>query len=407
VIARVIPLVTHGERAHSEVGASAAHRWLSCFGSVQAQRGIPQPPSGPASVNGTICHEASEFALREFLDASEIPSEKFAGLVDVSIGEAETWVRYYLDAVRAMPGARMVEARVDFSRWVPGGFGTADCVLLDLDVKRVTICDAKFGMRRVDAEDNPQLRLYALGVREYLAASFGMSDDDFLGFEWEMVIVQPRLDWIVSEVVSDETLLAFGERASEAARIALGPNPPRVPSDENCHFCLAKSRCKARADALLAKVETEFGPAAVEDLVDDVEALTPAGDLSPEEIARVLAAAPAIQRWLNDVRDYAQGQALAGDTVPGFKVVAGRSNRAWLDATRASMALEAAGFEPEVLWRRSFLSPADAERLGPAAKAIVAAHTHKPEGAPQLVPDSDNRPPVNTAKAADDFSSSR
>lgn len=400
----VIPI--HGERAHSELGASAAHRWLVCPGSVQAQRGRPERPAGAASVNGTICHEASEFALRGNWSAGEIPDHLFDGLVDVSRGEAETWVRYYLDAVRAMPGVRMIEAKVDFGRWVRGGFGTGDCVLLSLERKRVTVVDAKFGTKRVDAEDNPQLRLYGLGTREMLARDFCMAEEEFAGFEWELVIVQPRLDWIVSEIVSDEALLAFGERARAAAEIALGPNPPRVPSDDNCHFCLAKSRCRAFADFRLGSVETEFGPAAVEDLADDVEALTPAEDLSPEEIARVVAAAPRLRRWLDDVNAYALARLLDGEPVPGFKPVAGRSQRAWTNPTLASNALEAAGFEPNALWRRNFLSPAEVDKLGAVAKRAAAEFVTKSEGAPSIAPDSDPRPALNTANAADEFNPS-
>lgn len=401
---KVIPI--HGERAHSELGASAAHRWLACPGSVAAQRGRAQRPAGAASVNGTICHEASEYGLARNLRADEIPDALFAKLVDVEPAEARKWVDYYMDAVRAMPGHRLVEVRVDFSRWVPTGFGTADCVLVSMETKRVIVADAKFGIARVDAEQNPQLRLYALGVREWLAETLELTEADFAEFEWECVVVQPRLDWISAEVISDETLLAFGERAGKAARLALSDDAPRVPDEDACHWCLAKGDCKARADSILAEVFTAFGPAAVDDLDDDVDALVPPSDMAPEELARVLRAAPALTKWIADVRDHAQSVLLAGDAVPGFKVVASRANRAWHDTQQASAALEATGIDNARLWKRSFISPAEAEKLGREAKSLVASLTYKPDGTPQVVTEGDPRPSLASAQAIDAFSSS-
>jgi hypothetical protein len=403
-VTNVIPI--HGERAHSELGASAAHRWLACPGSVQAQRGRPERPAGAASVNGTICHEASEFALRGNWSADEIPDHMFAGLVDVEPAEARRWVAYYLDLVRAMPGHRLVEARVDFSRWVPTGFGTADCVVVSMEQRHVAVVDAKFGQVRVAAEDNPQLRLYALGVRAWLADTLELTEADFAGFQWECAIVQPRLDWIATEVVTDEALMAFAERAGKAARLALSDDAPRVPSEDACQWCAARGDCKARADATLAEVITAFGPAAVDDLDDDVDALVPPSDMAPEELARVLRAAPALTKWIADVRDHAQSVLLAGDAVPGFKVVASRANRAWHDTQQASAALEATGIDNARLWKRSFISPAEAEKLGREAKSLVASLTYKPDGTPQVVTEGDPRPPLASAQAIDAFSSS-
>jgi len=367
--------------SHSRFGPSAASRWLRCAGSVTLSEGIADESSAFAE-EGTQAHHLAELCLSAGLDARDVEGDWPAEMRD--------YVQVYLDYCRHLGGdQQLVETRVDFSEWVPDGFGTADYIAIHYRDACIDVVDLKFGKGvQVYAADNPQGMLYALGA---------MREVDYL-VEVEKVrihIVQPRLDHIDTWEVSAASLTEFGQIASRAAEKALQPEPPFNPGEVQCRFCKAKAICPARHEANLALAREEFG-------------LLPApATLSLEQIAAILPRLPDFEAWAKDVRQYAEQQALAGETVPGFKLVEGRSVRQWRDEQAVISALAEQGFDPDEYTSRKLIGLGAMESLlggKKAAKSFMEAMTIKPEGKPALVPDFDKRPALEQHSAADDFS---
>lgn len=364
--------------AHARLSASGAHRWLVCPGSVELESRYPDQRSAYAD-EGTIAHDLAQICLRQGINAHGLPqADEWA----VYPADMRDHVQTYLDYVRAVPGDLIVEERVDFSPWVPDGFGTADAIVVADGVAEVI--DLKYGQGvRVDAQSNPQTRLYALGATHELGHLYDIHT-------WRLTIVQPRLDHIDSEDIRTPDLLAWGDSVRDRAQAALAPNAPLIPDEKACRFCRARSTCRARAERHLATARQEFG-------VYPKPAL-----LEPEEIARVLAEFDAMRTWIGDVEGYALQQALAGNAPPGWKVVEGRSQRRWGESSLVAEAMRTAGLTDETIWRKSLIPITDAERLL-GKKSPVLALTVKPPGKPTLVPDSDTRPALSTASANQDF----
>lgn len=367
--------------SHSRFGPSAASRWLRCPGSVTLSEGIADESSAFAE-EGTKAHELAEQCLRTGLGAHDV-----AGAYDQEMRDA---VQVYLDYCRGLGGdQRLVETKVDFSEWVPDGFGTADYIAIHFNDASIDVIDLKYGKGvQVYAANNPQGMLYAIGA---------MREVDYL-VEVERVrihIVQPRLDHIDTWEVSATALTEFGQIASRAAEKALQPNPPFNPGDVQCRFCRANAVCPARHKANIALAREEFG-------------LLPApATLSLEQIAAILPRLPDFEAWAKDVRQYAEQQALAGEYVPGYKLVEGRSVRQWRDEDAVAQSLLQMGFAPADFSSQKLLGIGAMEKLlggAKSARPFMDAMTIKPEGKPALVPESDKRPALEQHSAADDFS---
>ena len=367
--------------SHSRFGPSAASRWLRCPGSVTLSEGIAEESSAFAE-EGVKAHDLAERCLRAGIGAHDMPGD-----FDQDMRDA---VQRYLDYCRGLGGdQRLVETRVDFSEWVPEGFGTADYIAIHYKDASIDVVDLKFGKGvQVYAESNPQGMLYAIGA---------MREVDYL-VEVEKVrihIVQPRLDHIDTWEVSATALTEFGQIASRAAEKALQPEPSFTPGEVQCRFCKAKAICPARHEANLALAREEFG------------VLPVPSTLSLEQIAAILPRLPDFEAWAKDVRQYAEQQALAGETVPGFKLVEGRSVRQWRDEQAVMRALAEQGLDPDDYTSRKLIGLGAMETLlggKKAAKPFMDQMTIKPEGKPALVPDFDKRPALEQHSAADDFS---
>jgi len=367
--------------SHSRFGPSAASRWLRCPGSVSLSEGIADESSAFAE-EGTQAHALAEYCLTNIVDAAKAEGDYPADMRDA--------VQVYLDYCRGLGGdQRLIETLVDFSEWVPEGFGTADYIAIHFDSASIDVVDYKHGMGvKVNAENNPQGMLYAIGA---------MREVDYL-VEVETVrihIVQPRLDHIDTWEVSATALTEFGQIASRAAEKALQPDPPFSPGEVQCRFCKANAICPARHEANIALAREEFG------------VLPAPATLSLEQIAAILPRLPDFEAWAKDVRQYAEQQALAGEHVPGFKLVEGRSVRQWRDEQAVIDALTEQGFSTDDYTSRKLIGLGAMEKLlggKKAAKPFLDAMTVKPEGKPALVPDSDKRPALEQHSAADDFS---
>jgi hypothetical protein len=365
--------------AHAKLGASNAHRWLNCPGSVSAEDGIPNT-SSPFAEEGTTAHELAETC---FMVGSTEPLDDFA---DQDMAE---FVRVYVEHVnRLSEGADHVEieARVSYQQWVSGGFGTSDAVILKGDT--LHICDLKYGMGvRVDAEENPQAMLYALGAF----------------YEFDMIsdirrvvihIVQPRLDHISQWEISISDLLRWAEWVKQRAEEALEEDAPRVPGEKQCRFCRAKASCAALQKMTQDVIMADF---------DDLDNAPKANTLTDAQMRRALEAKPLIEGWLGAVEGLVRDRLNNGGEFPGYKLVEGRSNRQWENVEEAEQLLDEL-IGPDLAFTRKIISPAQAEKvLGKKRAGEIADLIVKPLGSPTLAPESDKRPAINIS--AGDFSS--
>lgn len=394
-------------KAHAKLSASGSEKWMTCTPSARLEENFPDEGSEFAS-EGTFAHEVFELELRFHLgqidgkkykaERNKLKTNKFF------TKDLEDYVfAAYSKALDHITAARtrckdpiiLVEQRLDFSRWVPEGFGTGDLVIITDGL--VEVLDLKYGKGiYVDATNNSQMRLYGLGAYNELSHLY---DIDTVS----MTVLQPRLDNWSNETVSLEYLLKWAKNeVVPKAQLAWDGLGEFVPG-EHCVSCFCKGRytCKARAEQAIAVAQQEFGP------IQDAQPPLPES-LSADRIAALLPKADMVIDWFNDLKAYALKQAIEHDNiVPGFKLVEGRSNRKYKDQDQVAQALLAEGIDPAVIYERSLLGITAMEKaLGKKVFADVLGDLIiKPEGKPTLVPESDKRPALNSvAKAVADFS---
>ena len=394
---------------HSKFSASSAECWINCPGYVHMAQMFPESHS-VAAEEGTLAHELAAFLIehRDEVDqrGDDVAAVEFtsglAGLareIDAFYAEhkelgdsfeymhrvIEPYVDYviaeYQAALKADPAAvLMTEQRVDFSDIVPGGFGTSDVVIIGGG--KATVIDLKYGKGvAVSAKDNPQIRLYAIGA---INAFDLMYDFD----QVKVVIYQPRKDSVTEEELSVDDLKAWAEGVVKpAAEKAASDNPPYHPGEWcSSHFCPGAGVCKARADYVLG-LERHAGkdPALLTD----------------EELSDALARADVLQDWAKKLTNYALGEIQTGHPIPGWKVVEGQSKRAYTDQDAVAAAAIKAGYEEALLYTRSLIGITAMEKLMGKKKfnEVLKGLVYKPQGAPKLAPESDDRPAFNSAKA--------
>jgi len=370
---------------HAKLGASSAHRWLACPGSVEAEQGIRDAGNWNAT-EGSGAHELAEICLTNGGSPFDWIGKSLIEYNAVTVNdEMASAVQQYIDYVEAIGGDQEYERRVQYSDYVPGGFGPADCIALNGSTLHVI--DLKYGKGvRVDAENNPQGMLYGLGAYVEYAA--------FAEIETVCIsIVQPRLDHISEWSIDVPALIQWAEWVSERAQTALQPNAPRHPGEKQCQFCKAKAVCPALRDYTHAIVSRDF---------DDLDGLAPANTLTDDQLRQTLDAKRLIESWLSAVETHVKDRLDAGESFPGYKLVAGRSQRRWADEQQAESALtEILG---EAAHEKSLLSPAKAEKaLGKKRAAELSDLIVKPSGKPTLAPESDKRQAIDVT--TDDFSS--
>lgn len=379
---------------HAKLSASGAKKWLACPGSVRMEEAVPEKPSAYAA-EGTAAHALGEAKLRHALkEYTRAKYHKAIKELDIS-DEMEEYTDAYRDFVleqfnevkRDDPAALLLlEQRLDFSDYVPEGFGTGDCVILGAGQLR--IIDLKYGQGvPVSVEGNPQLCLYALGA---LAAYDFLYDVE----EVHMCIFQPRIDNVDSAVMAAGELRAWGKGVRPAAQAAFsGTEETHAGSHCDTNFCRARPFCRAYAERNTALARHDFKKPA---------------QLSPEEISEVLEHAEALAKWATLIKDYALGAALdCGVAFPGWKVVEGRSNRIFsIDDTLVAGQLIARGYNEDDIWPRKLNGITKLEKyLGKKEfNALLGEFVIKPPGKPTLVPETDKRPAIHSADAAkEDF----
>lgn len=361
---------------HAKLSASGAHRWLACPGSVKAEEGLPETTSAFAQ-EGTAAHELGEISLVGGTDCADMIGMQLLENADYTVtqGMAEA-VQVYVDVVRYLGGEQMYEERVDFSEWVPEGFGTSDAIVLN--ESKMSVIDLKFGKgHRVDAQSNMQGVLYALGAY----AGYGYLYDIKTV---EIIIVQPRLDHISTWEIPLEEALKLGEWISQRAGMTQDPKAERVPGEAQCQWCKAKATCGALQKFTHDVIATDF---------DNLEKLSNPDTLTDEELRAALDAKKLVVSWLDAVETVVTQRLAVGEPFAGYKMVAGRSSRSWSDELQAATVLESA--LGATAWERKLTSPAKAEKLlGKSKLGIIEALISSKAGRPTLARESDPRPAV-------------
>ena len=408
--------------AHATLSASGAPGWMRCYGKLAMEKPFPNTSSAYAD-EGTAAHEVAQMCLEQGQDASA-----FAGrIITVARGEGAQrterkftvdeemveHVQRYVDIVRGLGGELMVEQRVDFSRWigVDGSFGTSDAVVIWPDQREVAIIDLKYGRGvAVSAEENEQEMLYACGTLDLLALAYDVEDD----WQVRLMIVQPRIGNVSEWTLTVAQLKDFAARASVAARHAMhqyeGKAEPKLtPGEKQCRFCRAKAVCPALAAEVRDVVSA--GAATADDFSDltQVEAAVTAAD-TDEWLSGAMQKVDLVEQWCKAVRAETERRLLAGQEVPGFKLVQGkRGARAWVNPEQAEEALKAMRLKVEQMYDMKLISPTTAEKLhkagaiGPRQWAKVQELYAQSEGSAHVAPASDKRPALLLSATADDF----
>ena len=368
---------------HALLGASGAARWLACTPSARLEEQFPDSTSTYAE-EGSLAHDIAELKLRKaFVDPmgprkfnNQLKKLKEHQLYQPEmLKHTDTYLEYVQGLVHGFdsPPYIAVEKRVEYTDYVPEGFGTADCIIIGGST--MCVIDLKYGKGvPVAAEDNPQMMLYALGA--YSAYSFLYPIEKVV-----MSIVQPRLDSISEFSMPVDDLLYWATNTvMGAAEKAFKGEGDFVPG-EHCRFCRAKSLCRARS---------EFNTA-IEDKYPDKPPL-----LSNDEVGQLLLKAQDLAKWIKDLEDYALGECLAGNEIPGWKVVEGRSDRKFTDHDAAFKTLVESGIEETMLYERKPLTLAATEKLVGKGKfkKLVGSYVERPPGKPTLVVESDKREPI-------------
>lgn len=379
------------EKSHAVLSASSSHKWLKCTPSARLEEKFPNKTSD-FMTEGTLAHEIAEFKVRAyFLEPITKTTytrrlnklKKAEHFDNEMIAHTDTYLEYIKgEAMKTSSRPFIaVEQRIDFSKYVPEGFGTADCILISGDTLQVI--DFKYGKGvKVDAEENPQMKLYALGVLEQYGMLYNIK-------AVKMTIIQPRIDNISSYEIPIESLIAWGENVvkPQAQKAFMGLGEYR--QGEHCRFCRAKGACEFRAKENMKVVE---------------EIRNTTGVVSNSELGEMITKTDGIEQWIKDIRAYALELLLKGEEVEGWKAVEGKSNRKLVDIDKAFEILEANGYDSAILYEKKPLTLTQLEKTIGKAKIAEAIgdYIEKPKGAPTLAKESDKRGPYKTS-AVEEF----
>lgn len=387
--------INHKDRAHALLSASGAARWIACPPSARLEELEPES-SSEAAEQGTAAHEYSELLLEAEINGWQIDDidnlKRFQETNEWYDSEMENHIQDYVAFVMERfnfaktkdPEAFLsVEERLDFSQWVPDGFGTGDIVIVT--DHSIEVIDLKYGRGKVDAPGNPQPKLYALGAYNAYDMLYNFDDSD----EVIMTIYQPRLSHISTDITTFGELLAWGEEvAAPAAQLAY-KGEGKFQTGEHCLFCKIATTCRQRA-------EEAFG---------DLEVFETSPKLSIDEIAEILPRLKGLKKWADDLEKEALKLALDGKKVKGYKLVAGRTRQVISDPEAVAANLMLADLPTEKIYKPAeLLAMTNLKKtLGNDVFAeLVEPLLERTEPKPTLVPESDSRPELPGAEEAFD-----
>ncbi len=366
-------------RSHALLSASSSHRWLNCPPSARLCEQYEDKGSEYAA-EGTDAHTLCEYKLKSALGIpAKDPTADLTYYNEEMDDCASGYTAYVLEQVESAKQTCadpvvLIEQRVDFSRWVESGFGTADCIIISDGT--LHIVDYKHGQGvLVEAEDNPQMMLYALGALELFDGIYNIDTVS-------MTIYQPRRDNVSTHTVFKDSLYQWAEEFLRPASALAYAGAGEFNSGEWCGFCKAKHDCRTRAEANmeLARYDFKLPPLLTDDEVEDI--LGKIDDLIS---------------WASDIKDYALQVAISGKHWHGRKLVEGRSNRRYTDETVVAGIVSDAGFDPyehKVLGITSMTAVLGKKRF----EDLLSGYVQKPQGKPTLVAESDKRPAICTAQ---------
>ena len=410
---------------HALLSASSSKQWLHCPPSVRLQEGFPNESTVYAQ-EGTFAHEVCEYKVRKYLhervkrpQSEEFYTEEIENITDV----------YYEFVVGVIEEMRkngceplvLVEERVDYSHIAPSGFGTADMLIIGKDENGrglLHIIDFKAGSGVfVDVDHNSQLSLYALGGLHAYGYIYPIETV-------RMTIVQPRLDNLSTFECSREELEAWGEGIKPIAKMAFEGKGEQKPG-EWCRFCRAKPVCKACAEEALSLCREDFldldggafseearaSPGDAEE-VTDLAALNSANTSVPvfkqpgliplAELSAILPTPNRISSWIEAVFAFVSSEAINhGVSIPGYKVVEGRSKRVFTDTKAVVDTAVANGYTD--LYKQQLITLTEFEKMMGKKRfnELLGAYVAKPPGKLTLVPEDDPREPVDLSNTPD------
>lgn len=355
---------------HAKLSASGSHRWLNCPGSIEAESHYPNTTNKYAE-EGTMAHEFAEKHLKgDIEELSKFPLDNLK-----ITKEMNDYVDEYISFVNSFKTKKtklIVEQKVDFSRWVPKGFGTIDAAIIDLDKKEAHIFDLKYGKGiQVFAENNTQAQLYALG----LFAEFDFLDDIET---FHIHICQPRMYHFDKWTITKNDLLKFGEYVKQRSKLALEPKAERIPGELQCKWCKAKNDCSALFDLTTKAISNDF---------EDLEQIKNA-NLSDDQIRFILNNKPLIEDFLQAVEKRIFNFLNNGGKFEGFKLVEGRSTSKWSQGAEEKLK-EILGDKAYIQREPSLIGITDCRKL--LKKDEIEPLISKEPGSLKLVPDSDKR----------------
>lgn len=367
---------------HAFLSASSSHRWLECPPSAKLCSGVADEVSDYA-LQGTDAHTLCEYKVKKYLgEKVRNPSKKLKFFNQEMDDCSDAYVSFIAEKVEkakddGLNPLVMVEQKLDFSRFVNRGFGTGDCVIIA--GKTLHIIDFKYGKGvEISAENNPQMMCYALGAAEMFGVLYDIETVN-------MTIFQPRIANVSEWSLSIEELYSWAEGVLKPAAELAYNGEGEFKAGSHCRFCKIKANCRKRMEYNMENAKYDFS---MPDTLKD------------EEISILLGKLDELVSWANDVKEYALKQALSGKKYEGFKVVAGRSSRKYVDDMKVAEAVKAAGYNPyeqKLLGVTAMTSLMGRQKFDEVLGELVT----KPAGKPTLVPLSDRREPMNMA--IDDF----
>lgn len=370
---------------HAILSASASHRWLHCHPSARLELAFKNHET-VAAAEGTAAHELCEHKLRQALRRkSKRPVSDYHS--DEMEEHSDTYVAFIMEQIEVIKQhckdpLVLIEQRLDFSQYVPQGFGTGDCIIVA--DQKLHIIDFKYGKGiLVDAMDNSQMKLYALGALEVYEILYEIE-------EVSMTIFQPRRDNVSTWSISREELKNWAENELKAkAKMAIEGEGEYL-TGEWCAFCRAAAKCRARAEEKLKLAQSEFKlPPLLED----------------EEIEDILDILTDLTKWSNEIMAYATDAAINhGKVWRNFKVVEGRSVRKFNDENAVAEVVQAHGYKD--IYRKNLIPLTEMERLMGKKhfENILGQFIYKSPGKPTLVPKADKRVAINISSVKNEFS---
>ena len=368
---------------HALLSASSSHRWLNCPPSARLCEGYDDKGSNFAA-EGSDAHSLCEYKLRKALrmeakDPTEDLTWYDAEMEEAASGYAAFVMELVAEAKKTCSDpVVLIEQRLDYSKYVQSGFGTGDCVLIADGT--LHIVDFKYGRGvLVEAEDNPQMKLYALGALEIFDCLYDIETVS-------MTIYQPRRANVSTFTLTRQELLDWAETVLVPTAELAYAGDGEYHCGEWCQFCKAKADCRERARANMELARYEFRQPPL---------------LTDEEVEEILGKLDSLMDWASDIKDYALQAAISGKHWSGYKLVEGRANRRYTDENAVVAAVKAAGYdpydEPKLLGVTAMTTLLGRKQFNDILGGLIT----KPQGKPTLVPESDKRPAMTTI--LDDF----